>query len=122
MTHNSTCPAQNLIFNLTEIHTAPSRNGFSMTAKFWINDIFIGTFEDKGDGGQPFIWANHGSKEASDLYAILLQELEKLPPIYLPEFDDSIKIDEYFFIDLLHAALDSKQNTLTMAAITGGNQ
>lgn len=94
-------------FNLTDIKTAKSRNGLSMTAKFWINDVFVADFEDKGDGGEPFLYINMNS-EAMQLAAQFDSAIEGLPKIYIQYLDTEIKIDQYLFIDLLHAAIADK--------------
>jgi hypothetical protein len=96
-------------FNLTEIKTAPSRNGLSMTAKFWIDGIYVADFEDKGDGGQPFIYINIYDRKAMELFAQFDAAIDMLPEIYFKEYDHHMKIDQYFFIDMLHAAIVNKQ-------------
>lgn len=85
---------------------APSRNGFAMTSKFWINGVYIATFVDDGNGGQPD-WTdkNFADPRAADLYCKWVEGLEDLPAIYLQEYDHHMVIDQFFFIDMLHAAL-----------------
>lgn len=94
-------------FNLTDIKTADSRNGFSMTAKFWINDTYVADFEDRGDGSEPFLCINM-NPQAMQLAAKFDAAIEGLPKIYIDHLDTEIKIDLYLFIDLLHAAIINK--------------
>ena len=95
-------------FNLSNVKTAKSRNGLSMTAKFFINDLFVADFEDDGNGGEPFLRVNK-TEAAKSLFTQFEQSLETLPEIYFKEYDHHMKIDKYFFIDMLHAAIVNKQ-------------
>lgn len=94
-------------FNLTDIQMAPSRNGYSMSAKFWINDVHVADFEDRGDGGEPLLYINM-NPEALKLAAHFDAAIEQLPPIYHKKYDQWMKIDQYMFIDMLHLALETK--------------
>jgi len=95
-------------FNLTDIKTTPSKNGLSMTAKFWIDGIYVADFEDKGEGGEPFLYINIYDRKAMELFAKFDAAIEILPEIYIKEYDYWMKISQYFFIDMLHAALINK--------------
>lgn len=105
----------NMIFNLTNIKTAKSRNGFSMIAKFHINGIFVADFEDKGDGSQPFLYINR-NPTAMELFAEFDSKIEALPEMYVEQYDMNLKIDKYFFIDILHAAIINKTEFKLLAA------
>lgn len=96
-----------MLFNLTDIKTKKSRNGLGMTAKFWIDNVHVADFEDKGDGGQPFLYINTDS-ESLRLFAKFDVGIESLPLLYVEKYDMEIKIDQYMFIDLLHAAIVNK--------------
>ena len=102
-------------FNLTDIKMAKSRNGLSMSAKFWINDIHVADFEDKGDGGQPNLYINCDPVSLK-LAAEFDAAIESLPELYIKEYDMNMKIDQYFFIDMLHAALVNKTEFNLLAA------
>jgi hypothetical protein len=41
-------------FNLTDIQTAPSRNGLSMNAKFWINETLVADLKTAATEANPF--------------------------------------------------------------------
>lgn len=102
-------------FKLTNIKTAQSRNGFSMSAKFWINEIYVADFIDKGDGSQPSLYINP-IPMAAELVAEFDAAIETLPPIYDKEYEMNLKIDRYFFIDMLHAAQVNKTEFKLLAA------
>lgn len=105
-----------MLFNLTDIKTFKSRNGYGMTAKFWINNIHVADFQDNGDGGQPFLYINLFDSDATKLFAEFDAAIDELPELYIESFDHYIKIDQYFFIDLLHAALINKTEFKLLAA------
>jgi hypothetical protein len=52
---------------------------------------------------------------ALELAAAFDAEIENLPAMYVKEFDTEIKIDQYFFIDMLHAAIVNKQDFKLLA-------
>ncbi len=94
----------NTKFQLKNIQTAPSRNGFSLIADLYINDRWTLTIDDRGDGSYPNIvvhdrWMNYQMEEI----------LKELPEVYFPAFDHFIKIDMGLFIDLLHASIVEKR-------------
>ncbi len=102
-------------FNLRDVKYAESRNGYAMYAKFFINDIFVAHFIDKGDGSQPdFKFTIH--PQAKPLFNELKSRLETLPEVFIEEVGMELKIDEYLFIDLLHAAIINKQEFKLLAA------
>lgn len=95
-------------FNLYNIKMAESRNGLSMSAKFHINNVYVADFIDKGDGSQPsFYFTIH--PEAKKLFNEMKAKIEELPPVYIAAYDMELKIDEYLFIDLIHAAIVEKK-------------
>jgi hypothetical protein len=81
-----------------------------MTAKFWINNIYVADFTDRGDGSQPtFRFTIH--PEAKPLFNVMKEKLEKLPEATIEGMQ--VKIDESLFIDLLHSAiLENRKFTL----------
>ncbi len=97
-----------MIFNLTNIETFDSRNGYGMTAKFWINNVFAADFSDDGDGSQPNIYLSKTNVEGIALFEEFMNELKALPEIYLEAYETHVQIDQYLFIDLLHAAIVNK--------------
>lgn len=93
-------------FNLSHIKTAKSRNGFSMSAKFYIDGIAVADFRDAGDGGEPSFYVYENGKADFKKFE---NELEKQPPFFMENYGMELKVDKGLFIDLLHAAIINKQ-------------
>jgi len=102
-------------FNLSHIKMCKSRNGYAMSAKFYINGIAVADFIDKGDGGLPSFYV-YSNSEAKELFNTWEDALETLPEYYCSEYDMNLSIDKGMFIDLLHAAIVNKEDFKLLAA------
>lgn len=90
-------------FELMNIKTAESRNGFSMTCDLLINRFPVCRMRDRGDGSEPsFDIIN------PKLYSEWEIALSTLPPVYIEQYQMDLQIDKCMFIDLLHAASVNK--------------
>lgn len=100
-------------FDLQNIKTAQSRNGFSMSATLLINGVSVCDFIDKGDGSAPdfYICSNNSAK---DLFTVWEAYLQTLADIEVNGYN--LSIDKGLFIDLLHAATINKQDFKLIAA------
>jgi len=90
-------------FNLTNIKTWNSRNGYGMSATLLIDQKAACSLYDIGDGSQPDV-----EVISPELYNKLTSKLETLPEMEVMGDGYMVKIDVPMFIDLLHYALESK--------------
>lgn len=102
-------------YNLTNIKTKRSRNGYAMSATFQINGIDVATFEDKGDGSAPG-YCIYCNPDALKLAAEFDSDIEMLPELFIEQYGMNIKIDIPMFIDMLHAAIVNKTEFKLLAA------
>jgi hypothetical protein len=99
------------MYDLKNIETHESRNGYSMKATLLINNIEVCTMRDEGDGSMP-AFDIHDPKA----YNKIIADLEKLPVAFVTEYDSEVKIDLCIFIDLLNYALETKTEFKLLAA------
>lgn len=90
-------------YNLINIQTAPSRNGYSLKATLTIDGLDACTIQDDGDGSEPIFRTIN-----LDLYTQLKKDISLLPPVYVKAYDMEMKIDVGLFIDILHLAIVNK--------------
>lgn len=98
-------------YNLKNILTAESRNGFSMSSTLTINDKPVCRMNDIGDGSLP-------SFEIYDqqLFNELNHDIANLPAMFIIQYGCELKIDMGMFIDILHYALATKTEFKLLAA------
>ena len=104
-----------MTYNLTNIKTSRSHNGYAMSCLFLIDGITVANFVDKGDGSEPTFYGNPNDT-AKKLMAEFENKLAGLPEIYMPDYGMDLKIDRSLFIDLLHAAIVNKTEFKLLAA------
>ncbi len=98
-------------YNLTNIKTWNSRNGYGMIATLMINEKEVCTMRDLGDGSQPVFDIHE-----QELFNELSHDIEALPVMFVEQYGCELKIDMCMFIDLLHYALESKTAFKLLAA------
>lgn len=98
-------------FNLKNIKTWNSRNGYGMNATLVIDNVSVCVMNDIGEGSQP-------SFDIIDqnLFNQLQAKIEELPEIFVEQYECELKIDLCMFIDILHYALESKTEFKLLAA------
>lgn len=98
-------------FNLINIRTASSRNGFSMSCTLVINTTKVCNFIDKGDGSMP-------SFEVLDteLYNIWVEGVSQIGEVYVDGIGE-VEVDTAMFIDLLHYAMELKSDVQTVLSL-----
>jgi len=93
-------------YSLMNIKTAPSRNGYSMSCTFLIDNVEVADFVDIGDGSEPsFYTYRYKSNRAQLLYEQWTDELDNTPEQYIAWMGHIIKVTKSLFIDILHACI-----------------
>ncbi len=90
-------------YNLKNIRTWNSRNGYGMSATLLINEKEVCDLYDIGDGSQPKLTAKN-----EVLFNQLNRKIHELPELFIEEYGCELKIDMPLFIDMLHYALVNK--------------
>ena len=90
-------------FNLKNVKTWNSRNGYGFCGTLVINNIDVCTMIDPGDGSQPRFEVLN-----KELFSKWEAGVKQIGEIFIPDYGCSVVVDNGLFIDLLHSALINK--------------